>query len=350
MKEQAEYSPKHKSQFEIINEYKNRLEALSPDKKIRIKPITYTEGEEVIRGFRIILNEHKTAKKGLITDWDDTLETYSNRKPKYFLSLFQSVNEKSGIQQDNFFTICNAINKSARVLNWQQTHPENYSPFLEMITESQLLEDIAESSQDEFFLNLRNSPSEETARIYILNNIIPKFGGAVEPETKNNKTYFKESKHQSVAYILEEKHDFINQDVWASFNETMTCPNLTNEDIENFDLDDNVYWAISSFGALEFQLKKIIGSLELLAKNDKRMPNEILIVTHGRKRKALLEIRDEQPSVDWTYADDSERQLEKMENDKIKLLNAKRDGAKRISEKSKFNTVSMNRPLSELLG
>ncbi len=235
------------------------------------------------------------------------------------------------------------------MLNWQETHPENYSPLLEMVTESQLLEDITANSQEESFLNLISLPSEQNARIYIMNKIVPKFGDAIKIVTKNNKIYFKEGKHQSMAHTLEEKNDFINEQIWLVFNEAMTQSNLTNYEIQNFDLNENVYWAISSFGAVEFQLKKIINSLLYLAKNGKRMPNEIMIITHGRKRQALLEIRDEKPELKWIYVDDSHRQLEKMKNDGITLVNAKRDGAKRTDEASEFQTVNMNEPLSNLI-
>lgn len=350
MQENTEYLPKHKSQFEMIGEYRNRLEKLNPDRKLRIKPITYKEGDGVVRGFRIILNENKTAEKGLITDWDDTLETYSDRKTKYFAGIYKNVDDQSLIDLAKFTEICKAINKSARILNWQKTHPEIYSPLLEMVTESQLIEDFNTFSQEKTFLELLRSPSEETAHNYILNVIVPKFSGAIELEQETKKKYFKESEHQSMAHTLEKKHRFINEEIWSEFNKAMASPNLTQEDIETFDLDDKVYWAISSFGSVEFQLKKILSSLEILAKKGKRMPDEILIVTQGRKRQALLEIRDEKPSIQWTYVDDSERQLEKMKNDDMQLFIAKRSGAKRVYEPSNFKTTNMRESLSKLIG
>lgn len=346
-----EYQPTHKSQFEIINRYRSQIENLS-NQSLEIKPITKVEdGSVVSRGFRILLSKNEQAKNGLITDWDDTLENYSSRKTKYFSKLYKLLNEEIFGPENSFASICNSVNKAARILNWQKIHPENYSPFLEMVVETQLIFDANHNSENKYFLELIKNPSETTARQYILHCILPKFGDNLRAEENNNKLYFVEGSHQSLAHSLEENHDLISIDVNNLFNEAMTEPNLSQEDMSVFDLDESTYWAISTFGLLEFQLKKILGALELLKTAGARMPNEIMIITHGRKKEALLDIMNEKPDINWTYVDDSERQLVAMddENNTANLVNAKRPGAKRFDEQSKYQTTNMRAPLSSLL-
>jgi hypothetical protein len=198
----TEFQPQVKSQFELVNRYKSRLETLSLDGKVGIKPIFIKDGDSTVRGFRLILNENQNAKKGLITDWDDTLENYSSRKPRYFESVYESTKDlPTTPNKEQFFLIFNSINKAARVLNWQKIHPEQYSPLLEMVAESQLLEDMAQNSQVESFLNLISTPNEENAREYIRKQITSKFGNSITTHQK----YFVEGKHQALAHTLEKK-------------------------------------------------------------------------------------------------------------------------------------------------
>jgi hypothetical protein len=132
----------------------------------------------------------------------------------------------------------------------------------------------------------------------------------------------------------------------------MTGANLSQEDLDLFDLDNSTYWVVSTFGAAEFQLEKIVNSLELMQQSGKRLPNEIMILTQGRKRLALAETLEMHPELDWSYVDDSERQLEELsgkEFEKLKKIRAKREGTKRSNEESKFATTNMNEPLSHLI-
>ena len=351
MTEQHEYRPKYKSQFELINQYKSRLENLSPNGSVEIKPVFIKEGDSSVRGFRILLNKNDQAKKGLITDWDDTLENYSKRKPKYFTKLYEFVDKDKFNGIDHFKSVCAVINKAARVLNWQSINPESYSSFLEMITQTQLFKDADQEYQSSEFRNLLEDPSENNARAYILNRIVPLLGDSITTETKNGKLYFKETQPQSLAHALDEKHDFVSNDVWLNFNEGMTSANLSQSDMDMFDLDDLSYWAISTFGEVDFQLSKIVNSLEELKVANKRLPNEIMIITQGRKNLALKQLISEKPDCEWTYVDDSNSQLESMEQEQIdiNLVKANREDTKRYVEESDFSTSNMKAPLSSLL-
>lgn len=345
-----EYQPRHISQFDILNQYRDRLDRLSPEGRARIRPVSILNGNEPVRGFRIQLSSPEAPKKGLITDWDDTLENYSSRKTSYFQKLY----EQSGINNispADFTTICKALNRACRVLNWQDIHPESYSPFLEMLAETQLIDDLNSGSDDETFSKFLQVPSESLARTYLLEKVIPLLGDMVTPKHKGEKTYFAETHHQSLAHTLEEKHPLIADDVWDAYQQHMTRPNLSEANIALFDLDPSVYWAISTFGAIEFQAKKIISSLELLKAQGKRIPEEIMLITHGRKQQALLQIMDEHPETEWTYVDDSERQLASLheERPQIHAICAKLSGTKRVDEPSNYPTTEMTHPLSTLI-
>ncbi|MCA9369381.1 MAG: hypothetical protein H6773_01610 [Pseudomonadales bacterium] len=350
VKKNLEYQPRHRSQFDILNHYRNRLDALSPDKKARIKPISILEGDSPVRGFRIQLSNPESPKKGLITDWDDTLENYSSRKAPYFQALYKRC-ATTKLSPVDFTAMCKALNRAGRVLNWQDIHPESYSPFLEMLAETQLIDDLTSGVDDETFLNFLQVPSEALARTYLLEKVIPLLGDMVTPKHKGEKTYFAETHHQSLAHTLEEKHPLIADDVWDAYQQHMTRPNLSKANIALFDLDPSVYWAISTFGAIEFQAKKIISSLELLKAQGKRIPDEIMIITHGRKQQALLQIMDEHPETEWTYVDDSERQLASLheERPQIHAICAKLSGTKRVDEPSNYPTTEMTDPLSMLI-
>jgi len=344
-----EYSPQVKSQFELINRYKGRLEHLSPESKVRIKPIFIKDGDSAVRGFRLILQENQNAKKGLITDWDDTLENYSSRKPRYFESVYANLQELPGLPtKETFFKIFNSINKAARILNWQKIHPEQYSPLLEMVTETQLIQSLVLNSPDTSLQELINDPNENTARNYIRTQIAPLFGNSISTHEK----YFVENQHQSLAHTLDQKSDLVSDAIHSSYNQAMTGANLSQEDLSLFDLDESAYWVVSTFGAAEFQLEKIVNSLELMQQSGKRLPNEIMIITQGRKRLALAETIKTNPDLDRIYVDDSERQLEELDTpefEKLKKIRAKRKGTKRFNEPSIFSATNMDESLSELI-
>lgn len=349
-KEIHEYSPRHRSQLEIIAHYRNRLDALSPENKSSIHAISLLDGESPVRGFRISLSKLEAPKKGIITDWDDTLENYSSRKPAYFQALYESIGSTQ-LSSADFAAICKSINRATRVLNWQNIHPEAYSPFLEMVTETELIQDISNNSTDPAFLALLQVPSEKLAREYIASKVLPLLSANAHSLLKGDKTYFVEKSHQSLAHTLEEKHALVSQSVWNIYQQSMTLPNIDPSAYDHFDLTDDIFWTVSTFGAPEFQLQKIIASLELLKKQGKRVPNEIMLITHGRKQQALLHHMDEYPNTDWTYVDDSERQLQSLHEARpnTNTICAKRPGTKRELEPSAFPTTDMSVKLSTLI-
>ena len=357
--ETASYEPSTKAQLETFRRYRGRLEALY-DSKVRVSALNAKEGNKVSQGFRISLSEAPMTdfSRAIITDWDDTIENYSQRKPKYYTALYGLVLEtyKGKMSESEFQAICLEINRHARALNPQKHHPAQYSPLLEMVAESRLFEllskeDVAEHEKSSLQRLLADPKGQ--ARAFLQSQVLFKFGGYLtdDEDKEKGKPYFFEKQHQSLATTFDTPSPIVNEQVWNLFVTEMTKPALSPQDVENIDLQDSDYWVISTFGGIEFQLEKVLQSLEHLKKQGKRMPNEIIITTRGRKSPFIHELVAEGDHMEWWFLDDSGRQFEELSEDpNLHPVRARRPGTKRYDDPSIEGVpeFDMDGPLSKV--
>ena len=300
----------------------------------------------------------KATEVVLITDWDDTLEKYSLRKANYHHELAQlfSLHAKDLADLDlgvlsKFFL---SLNEIARCLPADGTHPESYSPYLELLAESYFLE-IAQRDPNQFLKILRlTKPALRNLFKNRVLNLLPKTLLTNEFNEKKQKHYFKETETAILDIDLQQIPAQIAEPIWQLFKEAMLGNNLSAQDVENMTLGDEVYWVVSTFGAANFQIEKVLAGLAELQKNGQRLPDEIIIITQGRKDSFLRHFIEDVAEVSGKeiyYLDDSERQLNSFaEEDGLHLLKAVRRGAKRAKEESKYPTVNLDdTPLMDVL-
>lgn len=302
-------------------------------------------------------NPNKSIKALFFTDWDDTLEDYTIRKERLYADYQTLIpHNVPDYLKKGFRNCCDALNLGARVLPNNGIHPEHYSPLVELVGTTLLLNEIQQvANSDEIPLQTRtflDNPTEENAREYIKLEIIPILETAVEVK-EEDKTYFKEKANNSAAINFAQKPDLVDKTVWDKFVAHMTRSNITTAELENFDLPDDVYWVVTSFGDPSFQSEKILNGLMTLWQNGIRIPNEIVVFTRGRKPAVVSKImhslhtHSTSPAV---FLDDSLRQFDEMPG--VIMVRAIREGAKRAGEKGFENmtTADMNcESLSQIL-
>ncbi len=343
MIEQFSYEQLLRSQLETIDSYRDPLQSLLPEgTQIRINALHYQEKGQICRGFRIRLSEPEEIARVAMTDWDDTIEEYFSRKTLYYRALYNFFGLQQSMNFENFQKICLAINKAARILGWQKQHPKRYSPFLEMIADTQLINHlIAESMPNDVATFIAN-PTNEQARQYIEQYVKPLLGNYLEINQENGKTYFVESSHQALAIPFQENPGLIHDQVWQSFVQSMTANNLSTKDLRRIDFAANDYWIITTFGTIEFQLEKIVNALQFMKKVGKRLPNEIIVITQGRKEPFISELFTEFSDYPCFYVDDSLRQLQELLALRGQIFRAIRSGCPRAQEPSDLGIREIN--------
>jgi hypothetical protein len=85
--------------------------------------------------------------------------------------------------------------------------------------------------------------------------------------------------------------------------------------------------------------------MKILEAKKGRLPDEIIIITGGRKQPILDEVINEAPRTAFVYVDDSVSQLEKMldSNADVKVVRGLRHGTKRSAAETNrtFQTAQM---------
>lgn len=305
---------------------------------------------EMSKAWRIVLNpaeNNSVVPLVGIFDWDDTLEAYTSRKDKFYKELEETLPAEIRSKTPDFIKMCQAVNEAARVLPENGVHPEHYSPRLELVALSVIVDGLKAGKN----LNLVESITQETdkgsdevaARQFIANDILPmlKDSVGVKLETNKNgmeKKYFIEIVNQSVSIDPEQQPRQVGDVVWNLYGKSMMEANIGDGDFANFDLPQETRFIVATFGEASFQLEKITNGIKALKSHNARTPDEILIFLRGRKEPVIRKVCSSYPNAKFVYVDDSPRQVEKAAGiDGITVVQAVRKGSKRSAERAGGN-------------
>lgn len=275
---------------------------------------------EPTRAWKIKLNQDantKNVSQVLLSDWDDTLEPYSQRKQTLYSHYRELLPDIDPSSQDKVIEFCKSLNKAARILPVSGSHPERYSPLVEIMATSELFKQITAHSNLEALLH---DTSEDAARSFIgkLFASDSALKGVLEIKTEMKdgkpKQYFREVGNQAAAVDFEKKPAGVSEDVWNVFKKSMTEAAIPDIEYDNFDLSDDVYWAISTFGEVNFQLEKVLNTLAVMKQKHLRLPDEVVLFTRGRKEPVIRSIAKAwiDKGVNVAYLDDSVGQLKRV--------------------------------------
>ncbi len=353
----------------VYSRYSTELKNLNKGKipSVELMEVTGNKGS---KGYRIILNGNRAPlapssfKACVFTDWDDTLSPYTKRKNNYHKELSIQYSSVDADQQ-KFVTFCEAINKATRVLPSDGRHPERYSPLLEMAAESLAIQKSVDAENYISRLINDDNANERVARDFIKEKVLPLLGDKVYPQTEEDpnksgvvKMYFREKQPLSADIDFKNRPDNIINSVWSSFENNMLRGNVQSNEIGNFDLDDQTYWIVSTFGITHFQIQKVIEGLQVLQKAGKRIPNEILVYAEGRKRpiiKNIITEFKEDPRfikpLPTFFLDDSVEQLRLIGDLAIPIF-ARREGSKRAERNANGSFTELRvetEPLSKIV-
>src|SRR3972149_10549622 len=336
--ENQEAEPQFKNEAEVIRTYLPALEKLNNGKLPEIRGITGEYEGSKSRAWRIIFKPTGKADSCAIFDWDDTLDPYTERKPRLYESYLSLIPDSDAAVRGKFIKACKALNAAARVLPVNGTHPEHYSPLLELVATSILVKSIQESKAPDFLNDLTGQEDENFARSYLIETVLPKLQGqvGVKEETTNDtpKKYFVELANQSTSVRFNERPKDVDENVWSIYKQIMTGSNIPTNEIGHFDLPDNVRFIVATFGEAGFQLEKVLEGIKTISAKGKRIPDEIVLYTRGRKNPIIQKLVKEIPGVPCVYVDDSPRQLESLRGiDRITPIHAHRQSSKRSLEK-----------------
>lgn len=304
------------------------------DGPVDCRMISLQNGPKATESNRAILIAGKNSPERdadfcLFSDHDDTMEPYTERKLGYVGGLLDA---ESAEQPGAVAKVLHILNKAARVRPFTRVGPERYSPLVEMVADTALFGYLRERRFDAISA-LLTDPSEDNARQFIHDLIIPLFTGKVDTFTEGGKQYFREAKHQALAVNWNEKPVLVSENVWGQFVAHMTKPTIPDGEIAGLNLDPKIKWIVSTFGEVGFQTQKVVNALLLIKQKTNRVPDEVLLFTRGRKEPIVSSIISGFPPEMLVYAlDDSLGQLEKYAvNPRIIPLRAIRAGSKRAN-------------------
>ncbi len=269
----------------------------------------------------------------ILTDFDDTLHPHTDRK-KLLYSTYQKL--FSDFQEaEHFSASCASLNEACRVLPVNGVHPEHYSPFLELIASTTLLHNMEEKTVEGNAIKLLQRPSEEAARSYvawIARNFMQQQLQVIE----GSKIYFREKKNSALTTGFSTCPENVDIRIWQLYTLAMTHSTVPAGELTHYDLSDNVYWTITTFGDLAYQLTKVTSFLKDLKNQNERLPNEVVLFSRGRKPPILEQLTRSFQAIPIVYVDDSPRQLENVPAG-IVPVQAVRNGAKRAVEEAEKN-------------
>lgn len=350
------YTPAYSHELELVRRgFSERLQVLNDGKPFKLMLQQSGEPAKILgepgseyRAIRITLTSNDYAKYSgwLGTDWDDTCENYTERKQRLYKALSGGLDEQT---KDNFRKSSEQFNKAARILPFGGTHPERYAPLLELMAISDLLKQFQSGEFSSQATELFNNPNEHFARKYIDERILVKLADNAEmPIIALNgikegkpKIYFQEQEYFIVSLDYSKKPAFVDEGVWERYKLFMASANIPEDQFGNFDINDDIYWMVTTFGEPGYQLEKIIEGLKVLKRAGKRIPDAILCFEMGRKRKFLEEF-SKRFSDRAVYLDDSLGQLEEVRGLGMQLVHAIRPGAKRSESVTPVGILSVN--------
>lgn len=359
----TEVEPSFRSEADILRSYLSVWESITGEKPIIGGLVALDENKKPSRAWRIILKPSTGQEQyiaGGIFDWDDTIEPYTERKIKFWQDCVSLIPESDDTTRQQFLRACRVINRAARVLPVNGVHPEHYSPLLELVAITDLIDAAQKGQIPEILTKLTGTLTDEKvekiARSYLERNVIPKMVGSVGIKTEGQegeqKDYFIEKKNQSTSVDFKQKPALVNENVWNSYKRRMTESNIPDSELEHFDLPDDVRFFVATFGEAGFQLEKVVKGLKTLSRHGKRLPDEIILFTRGRKDPIIEKLLEEYPDLRFIYVDDSPRQLEGVRRiGRIVLVHAKRSQSRRSEEKVPgISEVDMeNTPMSRIV-
>src|SRR3989344_3805944 len=201
--------PQYKNEADVIRDYLPRFIELNDGKPCEIiGVIGQNEHGSKSRAWRIILNpvrDRTDSHTGLIVDWDDTLEPYTERKDRLYRSYLSLIPSSGQDTKEAFVRACYAINRASRVLPPTGAHPERYAPYLELLATTMLVKSVNEGEIPQLLIDITKSSrvqAEELARTYLQQNVlraIERIETKTETGTNGSKDYFIEKKLQATS-------------------------------------------------------------------------------------------------------------------------------------------------------
>ncbi|HAU98679.1 MAG: hypothetical protein UX04_C0002G0271 [Microgenomates group bacterium GW2011_GWF2_45_18] len=248
-------------------------------------------------------------------DHDDTLERYSPRKESYVQELCPMI--PSG-DRDACSTTLRILNAVCRIRPITGKGPDRYSPLLEMIACSTLLDSQISA------LKLQKISDVQSAKEFIIQTVLPQFAGMLE---YNERGFFREVKHQALAIQWDTKPSRVAKIVWDTYRKHMTQSTIPDQELAGLNIDPAIYWIITTYGEIGFQPEKVINALEYLQTHSYRMPNELLFLLRGTKEPVVSHVLQSFPETIPVLAiDDRLDQLEQYRtNPRIVPIQAKRE-------------------------
>ncbi len=348
----------------------------------QIKAHSVVEGKRQTKAYRIRLSNRDAHSLSLIlaTDFDDTLEKYTKRKEAYHQHLADLLREVAATSSadltdpTDIISLLGKINKIARCLPTDGTHPEYYAPKLELLMETHLLE-LARQNPVKF--QGLSSLDVKSLREYLVQALSQQLSDVetVKELDKNDnpKLYFLEKAPLTMEIDFGASNfQEIDQELWQLFVKDMTGANLDEGEVSGMDMPEEVYWLITTFGVAQFQIRKVTAGLQKLQQQGQRLPDEIVIITQGRKDMFLQELFGNLLHVfgkKIVYLDDSKSQLESVVaklREKVQVFLAVKMGAMRTAlvgksavesglgkseEEPSFPSVDLDQlPLKEFVG
>lgn len=292
-------------------------------------------GDGFASAWRITINPDKlTAAKSLLADFDDTLVGATNRKAKFYAACADLVPDdaREGLEQAAV-----AINNAARILPINGAKPVRYTPRLEMLGITEVVKILNKPAGE-----IEHIPADEQEARTFLKRFMQQPGkrnaedtlafSASNIEVKGKeRDVFVEDDHRSASiYLQGERPQDIHPGVWGAFKTHMAGDNIPEEEFENFDLPEDVRFTIATAGQTDYQLPKIMSAIKVLRDRGSRLPDEIIVITRGRKKSILERLVDESPGTRFVYLDDNVNQLIELEDtDRLQRVHAYREGIRR---------------------
>lgn len=329
----------------LMEHFFPKLEELYGE-ELKISTFEILEGDNQVTAHRICCrNSFDTAHLQFLVelDWDDTVEPYSPRKDEFISKLGREINIPDRLVTA-FKEMCGVINKQARVLPSDNIHPQRYSPLLEMMAISYMIDDMEAGTQSwiETFSMLDNEKKKsELVQKLIEITASEKLEGRVglaesHDSARFGRIYFHEADDKGLdTDFSHESIDGVDERVYRNFKEEMTASRIDIISRKLLDVPNEVGVELVTFGDKSYQPAKVTNGIEILRNEGRRLPEGLTFITRGRKKSALEWIADQYPSAKVGYFDDSLNQLVLMINSRINcLFHAIRPGAKRAHQET----------------
>lgn len=253
-----------------------------------------------------------------LLDMDDTGCDYSGDKKRYHLEVAKHVFKDTSIPEEVQQRLLFYLNKTARTLGPLEIHPESYDPTLEILGQIMLKTMIEDGSFGPAGAQLNDtiaSLDDDSLKDWLRQEII---GRVIDPDTGYLPTGCltsvmrkKEGKDQQYFVESESANEILatatNTDEIASIADSVT---LNAEQKQHFTglyevfiehmlditinesvfprAEDGGWFVLATFGKSRFQLAKVRSLLSRLEEQRLRIPDEIILFTHGLKPPVIV--------------------------------------------------------------